>query len=45
MIRWSGTQASSYNIQGVIQDTVNEASINAATPDWCVVLSCLIDQK
>ena len=26
--------------QSVVQDTVNEASVSAATPDWCAVLSC-----
>ena len=32
--RWSGTQASSDYAQGVIQDTVDEASVSTATPDW-----------
>ena len=35
-----GTQASSNYAQGVIQDTVNEASVSTATPDWRAVLSC-----
>ena len=39
-VRWSGTQASSDYAQGVIQDTVYEASVSAATPDWCAVISC-----
>ena len=34
------TQASSDYAQGVIQDTVNEASVSTATPDWRTVLSC-----
>ena len=39
---WSGTQASSDYVQGVVQDTVYEhcLSVNAATPDWCALLSC-----
>ena len=34
MVRWSGTQASSNYAQGVVQDTVDEASVSIATPDW-----------
>ena len=30
-------------VQGVIQDTVDEASVSTATPDWRTVLSCRID--
>ena len=26
--------------QGVIQDSVYEANVSAATPDWCAVLRC-----
>ena len=26
--------------QGVIQDTYYEASVSAATPDWCAVPNC-----
>ena len=37
---WSKTQASSDYAQGVIQDTVYEASVSTATPNWCAVLSC-----
>ena len=36
----SGMQASSDYAQGVIQDTVYEASVSAASPDWCAVLGC-----
>ena len=36
----SGTQASSDYAQGVVQDTVDEASVSTATPDWRTVLSC-----
>ena len=38
--RWCRTQASNDNAQGVIQYTVYEASVNAATPDWYAVFSC-----
>ena len=31
--RWSGTQATSDHVQGVIQETVYEASGSAATPN------------
>ena len=47
MVRWSGTQASSNYAQGVVQDTVNEASVSTATPDWSlndalrIVTGCL----
>ena len=44
MICWSGTQASSDYAQGVIQDTVDEVSLSAATPDWCAVFSCGVDR-
>ena len=37
---WSGTQASSNYMQGVIQDTVYEESVSAVTSDYCAVLSC-----
>ena len=33
-------QGSSDYAQGVIQDTVDEASVSTATPDWHTVLSC-----
>ena len=39
-ITYSGTQASSDYAQGVVQDTVDEASVSTATSDWCAVLSC-----
>ena len=39
-VRWSGTQASSNYTQGVVQDNVDDASVNTATPDWRTVLSC-----
>ena len=45
MVRWSGTQTSGHNGQGVNQDTVYEASVCAATPNWGTVLSCQLDQK
>ena len=28
------------NAQGIIQDTVYEASLSVATLDWCPMLSC-----
>ena len=34
---WSGTQTSSDYAQGVIQDTVYETSVSAATPNWWAV--------
>ena len=34
------TQAFSDYAQDVIQDTIYEASMSAATPDWWIVLSC-----
>ena len=40
VVRWSGTQASSNCAQGVVQDTVDEASVSTATPDWRAVLRC-----
>ena len=40
-----GMQASSDYVQGVIQYTVFEASVNAARPDWCAVLSCSVHQR
>ena len=40
VVHWSGTQASSNYVQGIVQDTVDEASVSTATPDWCTVLSC-----
>ena len=36
----AGTQASSDYVQGIVQDTVDEASVSIVTPDWCTVLSC-----
>ena len=43
--RWSGTQASSDNAQGVIEYTVDEACVRAAAPDWCAVLGSRVDQR
>ena len=40
VVRWSEMQASSDYVQGVVEDTVDEASVSTVTPDWCVVLSC-----
>ena len=40
VIRWSGTRASNDYAQGIIQDTVYEASVSTATQDWYAVLSC-----
>ena len=45
LVRLSRNQAFSDYAQGVIQDTVNEASVSAATPDWCAVFSCWVDQR
>ena len=41
--RWSvgvGRRHPGNYAQGVIQDTVDEASVSTATPDWRTVLSC-----
>ena len=37
-------QASSDNTQGIIQNTVNEMDGCTATPNWCAVLSCSVNQ-
>ena len=37
-LEWA--QASSNYAQGVVQDTVDEASVSTATPNWRTVLSC-----
>ena len=39
VVHWSGTQASHNYVQSIIQDTVYEANVNTAIPDWCVLLS------
>ena len=41
---WIGTKACSDNAQSVIKNAVNEASMRAASPNWCRVLSSLVDQ-
>ena len=38
------TSASSDNAQSVIKNAVNQASMRAATPSWCTVLSSRVDQ-
>ena len=44
MVCWRGTQASSDNAQDVIQNIVDETGMCAATPNWCTVLSCRVNQ-
>ena len=38
--RWYGMQAFSVNVHGVIENTVNKASVSIATPGMCAVFSC-----
>ena len=44
VLRWCGTQASSDYAQSIIENAVNEARVRTATPNWCAVLSCDVDQ-
>ena len=39
-----GTEASSDNAQGVIQNTVDETAVCTVTPNWCAVLRCSVNQ-
>ena len=42
---WCETKVSSDNAQSIIMNTVNEESMDAATPSWYILLSSQVDQR